>query len=46
MPRFANSNRHAAEQRSHTAKRKTDGKPIQPIERCYFRRIGFDFAMI
>ena len=46
MARFKNSNRIAAEQMSQTSDRAQRTPPKPEIEQPYFRRIGFDFAMI
>lgn len=45
MARFKNSNREAAEQMAYTANRKARASNPKP-EHAYFKRIGFDFAMI
>lgn len=46
MSRFANSNRHAAGHMIHSATKRIHHSPAQRIEQDYFRRIGFDLAMI
>ena len=46
MARFRNSNKHAATQLTVIAARKIHKSPMPEIEQSYFRRIGFDFAMI
>ena len=46
MARFKNSNRQATEQMAYTAGRVAGARKAQTSEQPYFKRIGFDFAMI
>lgn len=46
MARFRNSNRIAAEEMTRAARKNRETSPVPGLEASYFRRIGFDFAMI
>lgn len=46
MARFSKSNRVAHAQMAYVGARKTHRSAARDIEQSYFRRIGFDNAMI
>ena len=46
MARFRNSNRQAAAQMAYVARGRPHASRKPAAEQPYFRRIGFDFAML